>query len=421
MMAAKASAMVPSMDVVKTSLPSEITVQAIPGGCAYRLPWRDVPPVLWKVVGQLGAVGAIAVGIAVGLFYILFGGGKDSFVFTMGIFVTALGLLAVGAAVCFLYTRCVLEADGNELRLQDWYGPIKTELKRPLPMIRKVVTHYLVIGKPKEGEYVTPETPLDEAGEPKYGALEIICEGAQNLFTAHTYPRPWLLCLGAELANRLQVPHEVAPLDGDPPQMISFFPLTNLLEDSDTFDEPTPPPDNAWLAHVNEGVLTLTLPPPGFLREGNGFSLLFGGFFFLLGFAFLLSAIPRVIQEPTGLLFPLILLGTSAGFLIFGYRRAYSSVTLTVNADQLHCHRVGPLGMNKHETWVRGEIAALRVGPGKQGREKGVDRKAVYLHLAGGKQQWLVETARAQDMRWVATILRKTLDVPAVAQPAQPA
>jgi hypothetical protein len=77
--------------------------------------------------------------------------------------------------------------------------------------------------------------------------------------------------------------------------------------------------------------------------------------------------------------------------------------------------------MNKHETWERGEIAALRVGPGKQGREKGVDRKAVYLHLAGGKQQWLVETTRAQDMRWVATILRKTLDVPAVAPPAQPA
>ena len=408
------------MTPTKPALPPDILVQPIPGGRAYRLPWRHVPPPLWKQVTLMCLGGVLAGGAAVGLFYLVAVQPRQSFFVGIGSMTAVLALLMLGGAFTLLYTRCTVEVDGNELRLQEWYGPIKTELKRPLPLVRKLVTHHLLFsGRPLAGQVGTDPASLDASGEPQFAALEVVCEGAQSLFTAHTYPRAWILALAVELAERLQVPHEVAPLQGDVPKIIPFFNLKALIDDRDTFDEPVAPPDNGWQAHVETGVLRLTLPPLGFAREGNWFLLVLGTVFLLIGVNNIPLAMLNLGNDLSGLLFCLIPLGIATGAWGFAYRRAKTVIVLSVSEAKLTYHREGPLWANKHREWPRTEIAAVRVGPPKVS-QKGVDRKAVYVHLSGGREQWLVETSRVQEMRWLATILRQTLGVPAVPVRPQP-
>jgi hypothetical protein len=362
-------------------------------------------------------MGLLGTFIAGGLFFFLFRKQQESFFFGLSVMALVFGIFFIGGGICCLYTRSQVEVDGNELRIQEWYGPIKTELKRPVPYLRKLVVHYLGAAPDRQqqaaGIWTNPETVLDETGEPKFGVLELVCEGAQNLFIAHTYPRPWLLAWAAELAARLQVPHEAAPRESDPPVLIPFLNITTVLEDRDTFDEPTAPPDNRWRSHAEGSVLTLMLPPLGYWRDGNWFGLLFGGFFLFIALSMGITALANAAQDPAGILFALIPLAVS--LIAFGivHRRANTVLTLTVSEEGLIYLREGPLMANRHQVWHRGDIAAVRIGHPRTS-QRGVERKAVYILEPGGKEVWLIESNRVQEMRWLATVLRKTLGVPPV-------
>jgi hypothetical protein len=373
----------------------EILVRPIPGGCAYRLPQRPLPAALWLRVNHGLGNAELLKAPVLRLLSCLFGS---------------------------LSTRTTVEVDGNELRWQEWFGPFRTERKRPLALVRKVVIHRLRT-EPLPSPPVTATGPREECHAPELGALEVVCGGAQNLVVGRGYPVSCLSALAAELAGKLQVPHEVAASDAAPPRAVSFAGVFTGLKDEDTFDEPAPPPDNRWLAETEGKVLHLTLPAAGYRRDGNAVIVVLALFFLaaplLLAFAPGRGGQPSPVERVVVCLVSLALSAVSWSCARYHAKRVQ---TLTVDENGLVYQSTGPVGGNSHKEWRRGEIAAVRVGPSlsRWVTQSGPRRRGVYVIQTDGRQVHVVETDRTPEMRWLATVLRQALGVPPVAAPRPP-
>jgi hypothetical protein len=100
-------------------------------------------------------------------------------------------------------------------------------------------------------------------------------------------------------------------------------------------------------------------------------------------------------------------LGLLAGAINLGRRTA----RLTVEGGRLRIETVGLFGAKQQE-WSRGEIAAIRADA--SGME--VNHRPVIelqIHPVTGKKVGLLGGRDVAELRWLATRLRRALDVPA--------
>ena len=84
---------------------------------------------------------------------------------------------------------------------------------------------------------------------------------------------------------------------------------------------------------------------------------------------------------------------------------AHSPISIAVSSS-----RAGLLGTRQH-SWSRNELRAIRVG--RSGIESN-DRAILELqiHPATGKQLGMAAGRDEAELRWVAAVLRRALDVP---------
>jgi hypothetical protein len=172
-------------------------------------------------------------------------------------------------------------------------------------------------------------------------------------------------------------------------------------------DFPPQPSDSRAVLEWEEGGFTLVLPPVGFRAQaGNwGCCLLFSA---ALTFLSLVGGIrafdcPNLFERLLWAIFllPVLLFLRSALFLGIKERLKVSleRVTLVVSASALYVHWRG-FFRTRERVWDRAELGALDEDAG-----------AIYL-LVEGKSETLLAERSIAELRWIAGLLRQTLNVP---------
>jgi hypothetical protein len=250
-----------------------------------------------------------------------------------------------------------------------------------------------------------PESP----DLPPRGIIEVRPEGAEPFWFTEDYPLDWLQPLAAELANQCGVPHERDQIGA------------TEVRDIDTVDLPTQPAESrAVLERTPEGLI-LRLPPPGWTAIQDSV-----GWMIALGFSLAIGYILAVMAVWFPILFLFVFLPLSlipfafaGGFFLLLFRkfqRVYEATRLTVRGEVLMLERSCSLGKPFRREWARERIGAIRT-------KSDADNKAflVLVCLRHGPRpaDWpfaytLADCRDPDELRWIATVLRQSLQVPAV-------
>jgi len=189
------------------------------------------------------------------------------------------------------------------------------------------------------------------------------------------------------------------------------------------FQEREKPPTDTQVRREDaaDGV-TLTVPPAGIMRGSKGlfvFSVVWLAFIGICDVALLL--IMRDEHRINGwgalcfsLIFWLIGIGMLLGAIQMGRRQA----VLAVVGDQLAVLQTGPL-RTKRYTWTRTELADVRTGPsGMTVNGNAVLELEIYPRQ--GTKTGLLAGRDPAELAWLATVLRRSLRLPAAPGAADP-
>lgn len=381
-------------------LPAEIRITEYPTSVRYELPRRPMPEGLRAQV-RLFRLGLPVAAVGVGPIYLAVVQG-NSFLFGVGVILLVLGALMFAGSLAMQATRSSVELTPDELKLTEWLGLVPRERVRPRHRLRRLVTHYAI-------DKAAPEKLTD-------GVIEVVCDGAQPVWFACGYPYEWMVALGAELAQRCGVPHEVAPLDGSPPvKVVPFF--LAPVRDADTFDvEEAPAGSRVSVTRKEDGLTVIEVPPAGWWQLSNTFLLFLApilvlGTYLLVNFATL--ALGVQVSGLVELLLAVGLVGSALIMVVVHNLRRWT--VLAVNHQRLGVLETGGWVPERQRIFARDQIAAVRTGPGRIG-QRGKDIIELYLFFKDGNKVGLLAGRDNAELRWLATVLRQALQVPAVAR-----
>ncbi|HEV3144787.1 MAG TPA: hypothetical protein VGZ47_12935, partial [Gemmataceae bacterium] len=404
------------LTTVSVSLPSEIEVKETAGLRRYTLPWRPMTAQMRRRFRVVLVVAAVAWTVAI--FFItqaIMSWPRQGFpCFGMVSLVAGVGFLIY--AIRLRYSRCTAEVGADKLKMGEWQGPFLHQRERSFEQVRTIVMHPLM----SADDSAEAEAPVET------GVIEIQCEGIQSLWWAHHYPSEWLAPLAAELAERCALPQRrgriVSPAVAEPPPFV-----LPLVPDADTADVADRPVSCRVIVQRTPESLTLTFPPLGYWGSDQAKAkLIVSGFIFL--FALMFVFVPVVQMFRHGLLGPaqnwlfvggLLMAGPVLMLVVRHF--AESQTVLSVRNGWLTRIKKSPVFGYERMRWRRAEITALRVTAAKK-KSKGPPTAAVTLYpLVGPSIALLEPSARQEEMGYVATLLRRALQVPAVAgQPPSP-
>jgi hypothetical protein len=182
------------------------------------------------------------------------------------------------------------------------------------------------------------------------------------------------------------------------------------IRDIDTFDQPAQRPDSRVVVERKEGGLTaLRVPPDPFFASPAAIILSIALGLTLFGTVFARQSLPGPLRL---LVSPLVLAGVG---IPLAWHICKRWTVLAVSAEGLGVLRTGGPFKPWEEYWASSQITAIRTGPGSVGR-RGKDICELYVYLADGKKIGLGCGRAHDELRWLATVLRQTLQVPAVAR-----
>ena len=387
-------------------LPHAIHVQAVRDDVSYTLPARPLGKLRWLAL-FLVAFGVVFASIpATGLFRSLksIPAGKASAgdfgfaVFLVPFVVT--GLVPLGLGLLVLFGRCRVEWHQKRLSVLDYVGPVRWRRRLQKSRILKLTVSSG--GAKINGQPVTTG-PLAELG-----ALAAEFEEGRPRLVAIGYPRDWLEALAEDLSARVHATAstiaapvvEAVNLDQSRPEPVEVVPKP---ADSRVRVEPRP-----------DGVL-LVVPPAG-LRKGSkglfGFAILWCLIVAVITTAIAAASAKNVRGKPfvgwalIGV-FWLVGLSMLAGAVNMARRRAM----LLVENGRLKVAQIGIFGAKRWD-WNRENIAAIRADT--SGLE--VNNAPVIelqIHPVNGKKTGFFAGRDQEELRWMASELRRALKVPA--------
>jgi hypothetical protein len=212
----------------------------------------------------------------------------------------------------------------------------------------------------------------------------------------------------------------VPTVPGQPAPPVSGAASEDVVEE-DVADEPKQPTGSWALAERTVDGLTVTLPAPGCRRDRRArvvlpFAVAAVVFFVLNGLA-----AGRVVvvgssgaAEVAAVVTWLLGSGTLAAILAaWVVRRAGCRTTLRADEKGLAVVRSGPLLRPQRQEWPRATVAALRLGTAVPGAHGGKGF-ALRLHTRDGRAVNVLTGDDDAELRWLATVLRRALRVPAV-------
>ena len=318
--------------------------------------------------------------------------------------VSVIGLLVFVMAGCipgalgFLiaFGRCRIDWRNQRLSVLDYAGPIRWRRRFPKNPVRKFTVN---VGGAKINNRPVTSGPFADLG-----ALTAEFESGARRLVVLGYPRDWLRDLAWDLSTRVGA--SISTVNAPPVEVV------DVRENPPQFADVSKPADTQVKIESRAGGLLIEIPPAG-LRKGTMGLFSFGVLWcsFMAVFTYLVVRSPTKTHDSIPYVFMgafwLIGLALVATALNTGRRRA----TLLIESGGLSLTQTGPFGTKQRE-WRRGDIAAVRADA--SGME--VNRRPVIelqIHPVTGKKAGFFAGRDADELRWLATELRKALGVPA--------
>jgi hypothetical protein len=385
---------------------SHIRIEGAGRDVSYFLPVRPVGKLSWfgliPVAFSLLFISVPLKGLFEFLHRILTGKGDPGswfFVLFLSGFVVA-GLMPMGLGLLAIWGRCRVDWRGRQLIITDYAGPIRWRRRLPRGTIRKFT---VAAGGVKVNDQPVTTGPLANLG-----ALTAEFETGKPRMVVLGYPRDWLQALAQDLSTRVGASGstEVAP------KVELVDAQANLPEFADVTDNPA---NSQVRIEPRVNGLMLVIPPAG-LRKGSKGLFAFGIVWCLFMAVFtgvMVFAKGGNSKGPPWFVWIFIggfwLIGASllAGAINMGRRRAM----LLVEHGELRVAQEGLFGA-KRWAWRREEIAAIRADASGMAVND-VPIIELQIHPVSGKKAGFFAGRDEQELRWMATELRRALNVPA--------
>lgn len=376
----------------------------MPNGAHYMLPGR---PVGWlRYVGLFPLLfGAGFSGFAI--FWMLMAargvsgiGGILFMLFGVPFVCAGLAMMVVGVLVIAGHTEIELRA--GRLHVIERFGLFRWSRWRGINTVERIVLKAPPSDQPQIPSWIA-----------NLGVITVECAEGKPLMVAFGYPPDWLEALAADLARRCNV---ATPERLLAPQKLAVAierqPLGKLAEPSVT-ERAEQPAGSRVIVEQAADALTLTIPAAGLWRGSRGlplFSILWLGFFVAIIVVSIAAGgrLPLPVFLFTGL-FVLIGVAMLLAAVNMGRRRA----VIAVAAGHLIITQSNLFGM-KTRDWPREQLAAIRAGhSGMEVNEVPVIELQVIP--LDGRKSGLLAGRDTAELEWLATTLRRALDLPAQA------
>jgi hypothetical protein len=381
---------------------SPIEVQGVGNNVTYVFPTRPLGK--WRWVGFLSMLfGILFVASPLSwwsrsLFILLQGKGGVGEVITVA-FLSVFcwfGLMPFWIGLFIVCGRCRVEWRDGRLSTTEVAGPIRWRRKFQKTALRKIS---VIKGNPK-----TNGQPMKGA-VPGFGAIGVEFEKGKNRLLALGYPGEWLEALAKDLSERVAV-----PWNHTAPPVVEVIDRQNNFEMSDVAQKPA---SSQIRIEPQGNGMHLIIPPAGLWKGSKGmmtFAILWCGF--MAVFTTMVFLIPSKSKDawiagPFVAAFWAIGIGLLTAAVNMGKRRAI----FVVENQNLRLAQKNLFG-TKTWNWAPGEISAIGVGP--SGMEVNhVPVIELQIHPLNGKKAGFFAGRNEEELRWLATELRRGVNVPA--------
>ena len=310
--------------------------------------------------------------------------------------------LAVGLLV--LFGRCRVEWKDGRLRSTEILGPFWWTRRMP----RKPLRRLRVAAAPSASEGDRPRGFEGLAG------LFAEYEGGPRKIVALGYPQAWLLTLARELETLAG-----AGAFAGAPVKVELVEQWSPDEEDGGDVTAQPPGSRVRLEEWSSGV-RLTVPAAGLWRGSKGlffFALVWCGFMAV----FTAGAVGAGFEWDGKPWMPILFIAAfwafGLGLLAVAVNMGRRTAVIAVEDGRLQVETRGLFGVRRQE-WNPGELSAVRADAG--GLE--VNERPVLelqFHPVGGKKWGLLAGRDEDELRWMATSLRRALQLPAHAPHAE--
>lgn len=384
-----------------TPLPKVIRVQTLRDDVTYHLPLRPLGKLRWAGIFLVGFA-ALFLSVPGTMFLQLLKKGVQGVewvfvVFMLPFFAAGCVPLTIGIFILIGHTR--VEWRQKRLSAVECAGPLRWRRRMPAekPLKLTVQTSDAKVN----GRRVT-SGPLANLG-----ALSAEFSTGKPRLVAIAYPHEWLQALGEHLSARLgRVPGGTEALPVEVQEMKDDE-VASLHEDI-----PEQPAGSRVKVERHRDGITMTVPPAGIWKGSKGL-FLFG--LFWCAFMVVFSSIWIFAAKPGSKSFPWFVwlfiaafwaigLGMLSGAVNMGRRRA----TLRLDAHRLVIDQQGPFGA-KHWEWPRADVADVRADASGMAVNN-VPVIELQVHSKSGKKTGLLAGRDADELRWLATELRRALN-----------
>jgi uncharacterized membrane protein len=396
---------------MSTPLPPEIRAEPTRHGTRYILPRRQT--------GALKAFGCatIAFGSAFAGFAVFWicaaafatqrgGFSLGGVLFAMfGIPFVLAGLAIIGFGVIAIHGHCEIEFEGGELRARERGGPFRWTRRFQLASIRRFMV--------SSGAATINDQPVTTGPLSDVGALMAETDAASPRLVVMGYPRAWMDALAARLSA------DAAALRGKPlGETLSIAPGSTMEESLVKEDRLEPPHGtNIRVTQQGDAVLAI-LPSTGF--KGQARSLLVFAIVWLLISTVVLAAFVAASvsdnvkgDKPPWFIFVFIGLFEAIGIAMLtgAINYARRKASLRASRTDLMIVRQSPFGSKTFKAG-RSDINFIRVGPSGT-TINDVPVMELQVHSADGKKHGFFAGHSNEELAWLATHLRRTLNVTA--------
>ena len=324
-------------------------------------------------------------------------GGMDTFscLFSLPFLIGGCVPLAIGLLI--LFGRCRVEWKDGQLRSAEILGPLRWTRRLPRKPVRKLEVS-AATSKPGNSPPRQLENFSSLAAEFEDGSKKLIVLG---------YPKDWLLALAQEL--KAYVGGSAFSAAAAEVEVIE-----KPLADADADDVLEQPAGSRVQVEERGAGVRLVVPPAGLWRGSWGL------FFFALvwcGFMVFFTTLTGASMFKGGgiewglMAFLAAFWAIGIGLLVGAIHMGRRSATLEADAGRLRVETRGLFGTKQRE-WPRAELSAIRAGAsGIEVNERPVIE--LQVHPSSGKKVGLLGGRKGDELRWLATRLRRALNVPA--------
>jgi hypothetical protein len=314
------------------------------------------------------------------------------------IFVVA-GCWPIGIGLLILFGRSRVEWKDGQVRAAEILGPLRWTRRLPRKPIRKLEVA------------AATATATGEATVPRqfenFSGLAVVFEDGSKKLVVLGYPKDWLLAVAGEL--KTYVGGETAASTSANVEVVAV--TAQNESDDDVLEQPA---GSRVQITESAGGIRLSVPPAGVWRGSAGFfffSLVWCGFMTVITTMVLLPGSKRTASVS---LIVLIFSGFWAiglAMMAFAINVGRRTAEFVVESGCLRVETKGLFGTKQRE-WSRDEIAAVRAD--RSGME--VNHRPVIelqVHPRTGKKAGFLAGRNETELRWLATRLRRALNVPA--------